>query len=75
MRYKPYKDIDSMRPEFLEAVVADAGIPDNFAESAEGAIYDLPDPKVDSDAKAFLDRLMAEVAGLEPASGNGRDRS
>ncbi len=46
-----------------------AGIPDNFVESAEGAIFDLPDPQTNPEARTFLENLMAEVKRL----GNGDD--
>jgi hypothetical protein len=68
MRFKSYKDIESLTPEFVESIVAQEGVPDNFVESGEGTLLDLPNPATDQNAKDLIDRLKKRLNDLQPDS-------
>jgi hypothetical protein len=76
MTAKPYTDIESLSPQFVEAVVKASGRPpDNFVDSAEGSFVGMPAEgdhrRVELDAR--LDEKLDELASVaRPSRDTGK---
>jgi len=70
MRYKPYTEIESIDPHFMEQVVQETGI-DNFVESADGDLQGLPNVDTDPTAKRLADGMQAQAMKLGHTATNG----
>lgn len=64
MTFDSYRSIQSLTPQFLEAVVQQSGVPDNFVDSAEGSLVGMPDIDTDPQCRELKERLDKTIADL-----------
>jgi hypothetical protein len=64
MAFDSYKSIESLSPEFLEAVVEYSGRPDNFVDSPEGSFVGMPDIETDPSSIEIMKQLDETITEL-----------
>jgi len=64
MAFGSHKSIESLTPQFVEAIIGHGGEVDGFVDSAEGSLVGLPNLDADRQARELDRKLTEQLSGL-----------